>query len=86
MLKGLSKGQNMVSQCANPGCHEPFIYFRSGKLFAVPRGDNGGANATVECFWLCQRCAESMALEFREGDQHPELVTAPRYGRKLRAG
>ncbi|HSK45421.1 MAG TPA: hypothetical protein VLA83_16200 [Candidatus Binatia bacterium] len=64
----------MVSQCANPGCHEPFIYFRKGKLFAVPRGNGGDAHSSIECFWLCQRCAQSMALEFREGDQHPALV------------
>jgi len=64
----------MVSQCANPGCHEPFVYFHSGKLFAVPQRIGRVARATVECFWLCQRCAESMALEFRPSGDHPELV------------
>ena len=64
----------MVSQCANPRCHEPFVYFHSGKLFAVPQRIGRVARATVECFWLCQRCAESMALEFRPSDDHPELV------------
>jgi hypothetical protein len=64
----------MVSQCANPGCHEPFVYFRSGKLFAVPRRVGRVARATIECFWLCQRCAESMALEFRLSGDHPKLV------------
>ena len=64
----------MVSQCANPGCHEPFIYFHSGKLFAVPRREGRVVRATIECFWLCQRCAESMALEFRQDGDHPALV------------
>jgi hypothetical protein len=64
----------MISQCANPGCHEPFVYFRSGKLLAVPRREGGLAAATVECFWLCQRCAENLALEFRHGDDSPALV------------
>ena len=65
----------MVSECANPRCHEPFIYFRQGKIFAVPRGISAVTRATIEYFWLCQRCAESMALEFRRGDQHPSLVS-----------
>jgi hypothetical protein len=64
----------MVSQCANPGCQEPFIYYRSGKLFAVPRENGDTPHGTVECFWLCQRCAESMALEFHQGDERPALV------------
>jgi hypothetical protein len=64
----------MVSECANPGCHEPFVYFRSGRLFAVPRSEGPMAHATVECFWLCQRCAESMALEFCHSGDRPALV------------
>ncbi len=64
----------MVSHCANPGCHEPFLYFRNGKLFAVPRRSSA-EHATIECFWLCQRCAENLVLEIRQGDHHPALVT-----------
>jgi len=65
----------VVSECANPRCHEPFIYFRQGKIFAVPRGISAVTRATIEYFWLCQRCAESMALEFHRGDHHPSLVS-----------
>ena len=65
----------MVSHCANPGCHEPFIYFRNGKLFAVPRRSGEAEHATIECFWLCQQCAENLALEFRQDGHHPALVT-----------
>lgn len=64
----------MVSECANPRCHEPFIYFRKGKIFAMPRGASPVARATIEFFWLCQTCAEILALEFRRGDQQPSLV------------
>jgi hypothetical protein len=65
----------VVSQCANPRCDEPFIYFHSGKLFAVPRRKSSMMGATTEYFWLCQRCTESLAFEFREGDHHPALVS-----------
>jgi hypothetical protein len=64
----------MVSECANPRCHEPFIYYRQGKLFAVPRKSASVTRATIEHFWLCQRCAESMAVEVRPGD-NPSLVS-----------
>ena len=65
----------MVSECANTRCHEPFIYFRQGKILAVPRGISAVTRATIEYFWLCPRCAESMALEFHRGDHHPSLVS-----------
>ena len=64
----------MVSHCANPGCREPFVYFRSGKLFAMPRRCGGAKHATVECFWLCERCSQDVALEFHQGEHHPALV------------
>lgn len=73
----------MVSQCANPGCHEPFVYFRHGKLFAVPRKEGRAARATIECFWLCQRCAESMALEFRSSSDSPALVVRHKAAARL---
>jgi hypothetical protein len=47
----------MVSECANPRCREPFIYYRHGKLFSVPRGTAPVTRATIEHFWLCQSCA-----------------------------
>jgi hypothetical protein len=65
----------VISECANPRCHEPFIYFRQGKIFAVPRAISAVTRATIEYFWLCQRCAQSMALEFHRGDHHPSLVS-----------
>jgi len=73
----------MVSQCANPECHEPFVYFRSGKLFAVPRREGRAAHATIECFWLCQRCSESVALEFRPSGNQPSPVVRPKIAGRL---
>jgi hypothetical protein len=64
----------MVSECANPRCREPFIYYRHGKLFSVPRGTAAATRATIEHFWLCQSCAESMAIEVRHGG-NPLLVS-----------
>ena len=64
----------MVSECAHPRCHEPFIYYRHGKLFSVPRGTAAATRAKVENFWLCQSCAESMAIEVRHGG-NPSLVS-----------
>jgi hypothetical protein len=75
LIQPRKEDRNVVSECANPRCHEPFVYFRQGKIFAVPRGLNEVTRATIEYFWLCQRCAESMALEFRQGDSHPSLVS-----------
>lgn len=74
----------MVSQCANPRCQEPFLYLRGGKLFAVPRRNGPASHATIECFWLCQNCAESMIFEFAQGDQHPTLVSRHLFGESLR--
>ena len=67
----------MVSECANPSCRKPFIYYRHGKLFAVPRAIASATRATIEHFWLCQSCAESMAVEVRQGD-NPSLVSRRR--------
>ena len=64
----------MVSECANPRCHEPFIYYRHGKLFSVPRSSATAKPAAIENFWLCQSCAESMAIEVRHGG-NPSLVS-----------
>jgi hypothetical protein len=65
----------MVSECANPRCREPFVYYRHGKLFSVPRRSTAAATrATIEHFWLCQSCAESMAIEVRHGG-NPSLVS-----------
>lgn len=54
----------MVSQCANPGCQAPFLYFREGRLFAVPRRNS----ASTEYFWLCGACAQEVELKFADLD------------------
>ena len=73
----------MVSECANPRCHEPFIYYRHGKLFSVARRTATAKPDTIEHFWLCQSCAESMAIEVHYGD-NPSLVSRQPSGNMLR--
>ncbi len=66
----------MVSQCANPECGAPFLYFRDGKLFAVRR--SGAADQErVEFFWLCGECNLRLKMEVTpRGDTN--LVPQPR--------
>jgi hypothetical protein len=53
----------MVSKCANPTCHAPFLYLRNGRLVAVERVDESNATSTVEFFWLCGDCARCLTLK-----------------------
>jgi hypothetical protein len=64
----------LVSQCANPECSEPFVYLRTGKLFAVPRREVAGSSSSVEYFWLCGRCSETMQPEFSNHEPHCTFV------------
>jgi hypothetical protein len=52
----------MVSQCANPDCRAPFLYFRNGKLFAIPRS-TALKQERVEFFWLCGECTAHWQME-----------------------
>jgi hypothetical protein len=73
----------LISHCANPDCGEPFVYLRTGRLFAVPRRTVSATRATVEYFWLCGRCAEVMQPEFTNHELvHCTLVT--RHARRTR--
>jgi hypothetical protein len=72
----------MVSECANPNCRKPFIYYRHGKLFSVPRAIASATRATIEHFWLCQSCAESMDIEVHHGG-NPSLVSRQSSGKIL---
>ncbi len=79
----------MVSKCANPSCSASFRYWHEGKLFRVEIGSPQGKTAfgasraypRSEFFWLCQRCATEMTLEYRPKDG---IVLKPR-GPDLRA-
>jgi len=64
----------LISHCANPDCGEPFVYLRTGRLFAMPRRTVSATRATVEYFWLCGRCAEIMQPEFTHHEAHCTLV------------
>ncbi len=65
----------MLSKCANPSCFALFRYFHQGKLFRmeveIPEEDRntvaGDATKIVrraEFFWLCDRCAVELTLEY----------------------
>jgi hypothetical protein len=70
----------VLSKCANPGCPAPFRYLHEGKLFRmeVESAGNGrpdfGADTElkkpgrrVEFFWLCEKCAAQVTLNFEKG-------------------
>jgi hypothetical protein len=82
MMDKDQRSQHMVSECANPNCRKPFIYFRHGKLFSVPRAIASATRATIEHFWLCQSCAESMDIEVHHGS-NPSLVSRRPSGKIL---
>jgi hypothetical protein len=64
----------VLSKCANPSCTASFRYFHQGKLFrmevetsepdeaVLTRAGKGVRRA--EFFWLCDRCAARMTLEY----------------------
>ena len=67
----------MLSKCANPECSAQFRYFHQGKLFRLEtsagfeRRRSLGENELpqkplrrVEFYWLCENCADKMALSY----------------------
>ena len=71
----------MLEKCANPKCSAVFRKIGDGKLFRVPRvgtepGPSGRAKKTVtmEHFWLCSKCAETMTLGI---DRHRNVKVIP---------
>jgi hypothetical protein len=64
----------MITNCANEMCSQPFRFFRGGKLFIqesnTPLADPSAADgmpSTLEHFWLCEHCAETMTLVVGQG-------------------
>ena len=61
----------MKQKCANLTCSAVFRHHDDGMLLRVPRvgttsGTSGAAKkkASIELFWLCGECAETMTLGF----------------------
>lgn len=59
----------MLAKCANPECTAVFRRLGDGKLFRVPRvatasspSGAGKKTVTMEHFWLCNKCTETMTL------------------------
>jgi hypothetical protein len=71
----------VLEKCANPKCSAVFRHLGDGMLFRVPRvetksGSSGATKKTVtmEHFWLCAKCAETMTLGI---DRHRKVKVIP---------
>ena len=59
----------MIDHCANPQCKEPLHYLRDGRIFvfetnSARAGADGKRVRRTEHYWLCEKCAQSMLLEY----------------------
>jgi hypothetical protein len=57
----------MTARCANPFCNQPFLYFRSGRIYLIDTpGSNtstsSGPKKSPEYFWLCGDCCRTMKV------------------------
>lgn len=57
----MKSDKKMVSECANPACHTPFLYLRDGKLIAT-RSQTSDDRTRVEYFWLCASCSSQLSM------------------------
>jgi hypothetical protein len=77
----------MVSRCANPSCSARFRFLHEGRVFKLETGPGPAHNPDplmqkIEYFWLCQRCAETLEVVFRNG----EVITQPRHWQTAATG
>jgi len=70
----------MISQCLNPACKVPFLYFSDGHVFVVQKKTQSGI---VEHFWICGDCVEKFGLRIDDTGL-PILVPQEMPGRQLR--
>jgi len=75
----------MVAKCANPTCGRAFRYLREGRLFRLEPDPAFGSRAefdhSIEYFWLCKACSDSMSLRLdTQGRILPEPFAAPLAG------
>jgi hypothetical protein len=77
-------GLLMLSKCINPHCSETFQYFGQGRLFRIDFSEARRKSAQagkavvasirsktypIEHFWLCEKCAATMTIEFSEAGE-----------------
>ncbi len=55
----------VLRKCANEICSNPFLYFRSGRLFHFPKDASPHSPnlPLMEAFWLCAQCCETLTLQ-----------------------
>lgn len=67
---------NMVSKCANPGCNTPFRFLHEGRIFTDHYHGGHQAGASIERYWLCSRCCDSMTLVIEAGEVRLRALAA----------
>jgi hypothetical protein len=75
----------MLNACINPNCGRPVRHLRHGKLYALyKRAQDGADYRRIEFFWLCEECAVGHSVHFNDGkpvvDSVAECSTAPQTG------
>lgn len=53
----------MLLSCANSNCPAEFLYLYQGQLFLLEL-----PNRTVERYWLCEACAQSMRVVYEPAE------------------
>jgi hypothetical protein len=80
----------MVNQCANTSCGKPLHYLREGRIFVfdVPVSDapETRAGKSLQHFWLCGRCSESLAMEQTHSKEIRVVVKKTKAGSNPAAG
>lgn len=53
-------------RCANPGCQEEALYFRSGSLHWIdnpPQLDGTPRHRATRLIWLCAECSRNLVVQ-----------------------
>lgn len=54
----------MIDRCFNPVCNRELLHLRDGRVVRVIRGM--GEEASMEHYWLCGPCHETLDFDFPE--------------------
>jgi hypothetical protein len=81
MIEKNLRSQEHGFRVRQPEMPEAFHLLPARQALFCP-GTTAATRATIEHFWLCQSCAESMAIEVRHGG-NPSLVSRQTSGNML---